>query len=91
MKGVLSKDPWQYDPLVIRKKWNEDEYRLCDHNGGKRLCFGILWDDGVTRPHPPVLRGLEIVRDALVRAGHKGKFSVFFSRLISYSYDRYSD
>ncbi|KAF7762070.1 hypothetical protein Agabi119p4_8663 [Agaricus bisporus var. burnettii] len=71
MSSVISKEPWQYDPLVIRKKWNEDEYRLCDHNGGKQLCFAILWDDGMVRPHPPVLRALETARGALTRAGHK--------------------
>jgi amidase len=77
MRSVLSKEPWQYDPLAIRKKWNEDEYQLCDHNGGKQLCFGILWDDGMVRPHPPIIRGLETARDALIRAGHKGNLLYF--------------
>ncbi|KAF5350631.1 hypothetical protein D9756_008560 [Leucocoprinus leucothites] len=71
MKSVLSKEPWQYDPLCVRKRWNEDEYRLLDYNGGKQLCFAVLWDDNVTMPHPPVLRGLEMTKQALLRAGHK--------------------
>lgn len=72
LKGVLSKKPWNYDPLVIRKQWNEDEYHLSDYDGGKRLCFAVLWDDGVTMPHPPILRGLEATKQALIQAGHKG-------------------
>ncbi len=72
MKNVISCEPWQYDPLMIRKKWNEDEYSLVEHGGGKQLCFGIIWDDGLIKPHPPVLRGLETTKMALIRAGHKG-------------------
>ncbi|KAG2007109.1 hypothetical protein CC2G_014828 [Coprinopsis cinerea AmutBmut pab1-1] len=71
MKTVLSKRPWMMDPLVIRKAWSEDEYKLNDHGGGKRLCFGILWDDGVIIPNPPVTRGLEEVKAALVSARHQ--------------------
>jgi hypothetical protein len=37
------------------------------------LCFGVLWDDGDVVPHPPVRRGLELTREILVRAGHKGE------------------
>ncbi|KAF5359209.1 hypothetical protein D9756_002880 [Leucocoprinus leucothites] len=71
MKSVLMMKPWQYDPLVIRKQWNEDEYHLVDYNLGKELCFAVLWDDGETVPHPPVMRGLEVTKQALVQAGHK--------------------
>ncbi|KAJ3567617.1 hypothetical protein NP233_g6250 [Leucocoprinus birnbaumii] len=46
MRSILSKEPWQYDPLVIRKS--------------------IV-------PDPPVTRGLEIAKAALLRAGHKGE------------------
>ena len=72
MRVVLAGEPWLKDPLAIRKKWQEDEYQLIDHGGGKRLCFGILWNNGEVIPHPPVTRGLEITKQALIDAGHKG-------------------
>lgn len=75
MKNVISREPWQYDPLVIRKRWNEDEYCLVEHGGGKQLCFAVLWDDEVIRPHPPVLRGLQTTKETLLRAGHNGNHS----------------
>lgn len=78
MKNVILCEPWQYDPLIIRKKWSEDEYRLVEHGGGKQLCFGIIRDDGFIKPHPPVLRAMETTKDALVRAGHKGCSLEFF-------------
>ncbi|KAF7347635.1 Amidase domain-containing protein [Mycena venus] len=70
-KAVLSKEPWQMDPMVIRKRWSEEEYRLIDHGNGEKLCFAIMWDNGVVVPHPPVRRGLEITKKALLAAGHQ--------------------
>jgi hypothetical protein len=77
MKSVVSQKPWLKDPLAVRKQWNEEEYGLVEHGHGKNLCFGILWDDGDTVPHPPVRRGLEEAKQALIAAGHKGQDSLF--------------
>ncbi|KAF9045065.1 general amidase [Panaeolus papilionaceus] len=72
MQVVAESKPWLKDPLSIRKPWNDSEYKLADHGEGKdKLCFAILWDDEVIKPHPPITRGLEQTRDALIAAGHK--------------------
>lgn len=71
LKGVLSQKPWLQDPLVVRKPWNEEEYKLTDHGNGSQLCFAVMWDDGHTVPHPPVRRGLEVTKQALLAAGHR--------------------
>jgi amidase len=73
MQAVIAEKPWLKDPLSVRKKWDEDEYKLIDHGGGKQLCFGILWNNGEIVPHPPVNRALEITKQALITAGHKGQ------------------
>ncbi|KAH7915795.1 general amidase [Hygrophoropsis aurantiaca] len=70
MRAVVHAKPWLKDPLAVRKKWDEEEYRLADHGHGEKLCFAIMWDDGVVVPHPPVRRGLETVKAALLKAGH---------------------
>ncbi|KAJ6520067.1 general amidase [Mycena sanguinolenta] len=70
-KAVISKEPWQMDPMTIRKRWSEEEYNLIDHGNGQKLCFAIIWDNGLVVPHPPIRRGLEMTRDALVAAGHQ--------------------
>ena len=72
MQSVASKHPWLKDPLAVRKPWNEEEYRLVEHGAGKKLCFAILWHDEVILPHPPVIRGLEETKRALLEAGHEG-------------------
>lgn len=71
MKAVIDSKPWLKDPLVVRKKWDEDEYKLEDHGRGKGLVFGICWDNGVKVPHPPIIRALEMTKAALEAAGHK--------------------
>ncbi|KAJ7337565.1 general amidase [Mycena albidolilacea] len=70
-KAVLSKEPWLKDPLVVCKRWSEEEYNLIDHGNGGKLCFAIMWDNGIVAPHPPVRRGLELTKAALLAAGHR--------------------
>jgi amidase len=72
-KAIIDSHPWIKDPLVVRKEWSQKEYELCYHGGGKEpLCFGIMWDNGVVRPSPPLIRAMEITKEALERKGHKG-------------------
>ncbi|KZT66478.1 general amidase [Daedalea quercina L-15889] len=70
MKALLGEQPWRKDPRVVRKKWNDEEYALADHGGGKHLCFAIMWHDGIVTPHPPIRRALELTKKALLEAGH---------------------
>lgn len=74
MKAVIGQKPWFKDALTIRKPWSEDEYALSEHGYGKGLCFAIMWDDGRVIPDPPVKRGLQEAKDALIVAGHKGGY-----------------
>ncbi|KAH7907273.1 general amidase [Hygrophoropsis aurantiaca] len=71
MKAVINRRPWLKDPLAVRKKWDEDEYNLVDHGSGKDLCFAIMWDDKHILPHPPIIRAMQLVKQALVISGHK--------------------
>ncbi|KAH7929984.1 amidase [Leucogyrophana mollusca] len=70
-KALVDARPWERDPLVIRKPWNDQEYGLVDHGGGKDMCFAILWDNKVVKPHPPLKRAMEMVKHALEHAGHR--------------------
>lgn len=74
MKTVLCSKPWRFDPNTIYKPWDEDSYNLKQHGNGTRLCFGIIWDDGNFKPHPPIIRALNIAKAALENAGHQGQW-----------------
>ncbi|KAJ7134751.1 general amidase [Mycena epipterygia] len=69
-KAILDAEPWLKDPLVLTKGWSESEYRLDRHGGGGHLCFAIMWDNGVVKPHPPLHRAMDITKRALEAAGH---------------------
>lgn len=47
-------------------KWRYDEEWLPkDKEGKKKLKVGVMWDDGVVKPHPPVLRAMKELVDKL--------------------------
>ncbi|KAI5478091.1 Amidase domain-containing protein [Pseudohyphozyma bogoriensis] len=72
MQGVLAGKPWLTDPLVTRKPWSEDLYKLAEHGGeDAKLCFALMVDDGTVKPMPPYARALEMTKQALEKAGHK--------------------
>lgn len=79
MQAVIGQKPWLKDPLAVRKKWDNDGYALEEHGKGKGLCFAIMWDDGIIVPHPPIIRALQMTKEALLAAGHKG---LYFSHVI---------
>src|SRR6185437_17063966 len=76
-KAVLEGKPWTRDPYSPRLPGNEDLYQLNEHNEGKNLVFGFLWNDTNTMPHPPIKRAMEIAKQALLAEGHKGFGSLF--------------
>ncbi len=75
MRSVLEQEPWRHCPDTIPKPWSQDDYQLKAHGGGQKLCFGIMWDEGTIKPHPPILRALEITKKALEAAGHSSECS----------------
>ena len=80
--SVLSTRPWLRDPAVVPFPFSEDVMEdvlsRAEPNGSARISdlvpplkLGIMWTDSAVRPHPPIMRGLHMVVDALKRAGHK--------------------
>jgi amidase len=84
MKAVIDAKPWRKDPLAVHKPWDQQEYELIDHGGGRELVFAILWNDGNVTPNPPIIRALEVTKKALIAAGHKG-VSFVLSKLCLFS------
>ncbi|KAJ8519145.1 hypothetical protein ONZ45_g3862 [Pleurotus djamor] len=71
-KALIDAKPWRKDPLAIRKAWSQAEYELSEHGGpGAKLCFAIMWDNGVVKPHPPLIRAMQMTKAALESNGHK--------------------
>ena len=60
VKTVIASKPWIRDPALIPFPWRDDVQYL-GGEGGKRLKVGVMWDDGVVKPHPPVIRAMKEV------------------------------
>lgn len=63
-RAVVGMRPWEYDYSVLEMPWKEADL------AGKKLRWGVMWDDGVVRPSPACRRALEMVVEALQRNGH---------------------
>lgn len=73
IQTIVGAKPWNQDPSVARKPWSEAEYDLSEHGGmDGKLCFSIMWDNGIVKPHPPLQRAMRMTKDALEAAGHTG-------------------
>ncbi|KAL9083098.1 MAG: hypothetical protein Q9159_005972 [Coniocarpon cinnabarinum] len=53
MRTVLAPSPWLTEPSLVPLPWREDVDFL-----PKKLKVGVMWDDGVVKPHPPIQRAL---------------------------------
>lgn len=73
MKSILSAEPWLTDPRVVEFPWREEIYQdfLKMAKGERQLCFGVMRDDGVVSPQPPVSRAVEMVVKRVQQLGHK--------------------
>jgi hypothetical protein len=91
-KAILEKRPWDKDPMCLRKPWDQTVYKLKEYGGGEKLCFAMLWDNEIVKPHPPVHRAMKLVKTALEKAGHIGTIGFHLHQtLISSELLPYSD
>ena len=72
VQSILSTQPWARDPRVVEIPWRADHYDAVTSKaraGG--LVFGILLNDGVVTPSPPVIRALKEAKACLEATGHE--------------------
>ena len=64
MHGILSQEPHIQDPRVIPIPWTGLKTNI-SMSPTRRLKVGIMMDDGVVQPQPPVVRALLQVKEKL--------------------------
>lgn len=76
-KTLLNLRPWEWDSSCVRLPWDQDAYEEAAPSSLRgpttpdtRLCFGMIPDDSVITPHPPIQRCMREVKQALITAGH---------------------
>ena len=65
MKTLIDQKPWWIDPSLVPIPWQDSRKYLKRSDGTWRLKIGVMWDDGVVKPHPPITRALRLVCDKL--------------------------
>ena len=65
MTTVLAARPWEFDQDCLKMPWRREEV---EWKNGKSPRIGVMWDDGVVRPQPPMRRALRSAVEKL-RAG----------------------
>lgn len=62
--AALANQPWDYEPSLIEILWRTNVQI------SPRLRIGVVWNDGVVQPHPPITRALKDAVAALQAQGH---------------------
>lgn len=62
MQAYLAQWPWVEESSLVPLPWRYPKLPA-------RLKIGAMWSDGVVKPHPPVIRAMQMVVDALTTAG----------------------
>ncbi|EON62436.1 hypothetical protein W97_01658 [Coniosporium apollinis CBS 100218] len=62
-KVIVNSEPWHKDPKCLPIPWHPVEAKT-------KLKLGVLWDDGMAKPTPPVQRALKETVEKLKKAGH---------------------
>lgn len=60
MKAIIDTEPWLTEPALIPMPW-----RTYVVPQDRPLRIGVLWHDGIVRPHPPITRALRLATDCL--------------------------
>lgn len=68
MESLIRLKPWEWDPRCVPIPWREEIYQETLKHP---LVVGILPDDGVVRPHPPISRVLHEAVKLLAEDGHE--------------------
>ncbi|QRV80445.1 amidase [Ceratobasidium sp. AG-Ba] len=64
-------ESWTLEHQVLNIPWNSTLAQSRGQGLPKRLVIGLVRDDGVVAPHPPIAARLQKTRDALIAAGHE--------------------
>ncbi|KAK4937001.1 Fatty-acid amide hydrolase 2 [Elasticomyces elasticus] len=64
MQVIANAKPWLLDPKCAPIPWQNVEMP-------QKLCIGVMWDDGIVQPQPPIQRALKEVVEKLEKSGHE--------------------
>lgn len=67
MSVILDAQPWRISPVCLAMPWRMEEVYW---KGGEKPRIGVMWDDGVVKPLPPMRRVLRAAVGKLKAQGY---------------------
>ncbi|KAF2438761.1 amidase [Karstenula rhodostoma CBS 690.94] len=64
-RTLVDARPWTREPGLVPLPWKTESQFAALEGGAKKVRVGVLADDGVVRPHPPVRRALASMAEKL--------------------------
>jgi amidase len=64
-RTIIDQKPWLKEPSLLPFPWRDNVSYLTRSDSKKRLKVAVLWDDGIVKPHPSVVRALKEVAEKL--------------------------
>ena len=68
MRECILAEPWTLDPNVTPIRWREEIFQSVQK---RPLRVGVIFDDGVVKPHPEIEAAVHLAADMLEAAGHE--------------------
>ncbi|EFX05773.1 fatty-acid amide hydrolase [Grosmannia clavigera kw1407] len=65
-QAVIDQRPWDMDSMVVPLPW-----KRLQPAAARDFTVGVMWDDGIIHPHPPITRGMKYAVEKLEAAGVK--------------------
>ncbi|KAH8654967.1 amidase signature domain-containing protein [Tricladium varicosporioides] len=65
MKVVLDSKPWEKDLSLMQMPWRSPNSLTIASFPKRKLTIGVILDDGIVKPSPPVARALRVVVEKL--------------------------
>lgn len=69
ISSILADEPWRRDPTMVGMPWRPEAAKYT--HGGDKPRIGVMWDDGVVLPQPPMRRALAAAVERLKKAGYE--------------------
>ncbi|RTE69442.1 hypothetical protein BHE90_016170 [Fusarium euwallaceae] len=63
-QALLQQEPWEYETSLVPMLWKK-----VNNPAPEGMTIGVMWDDGMVHPHPPVTRAL---KDAVAKLRASG-------------------
>lgn len=65
MKTLIAAKPWLTESSSLPFPWDDTTNHLTTRGSTTKLKIAVMWDDGIVKPHPPIIRAMREIAEKL--------------------------